>query len=184
MEQGARMIRRQLMIGLAAVLTLTGCIDVDYVGQDFPPLPEKDAVQFFDEKNPVPAGGYQPIGHATLTVPSGYGNVEVREKMAEIAREHGASAVRIVSVKQRQVNRYYEREGESAAPALAGRDTVGAFARQPDGSATEVNSFGEVVSPNRSYSVHYERVVKIMLLLPEAAYQRAVAERKLAAQEK
>ncbi len=175
---------RQLMIGLAAVLALAGCIDVDYVGQDFPPLPEKDAVQFFDEKNPVPAGEYQSIGRATLTVPSGYDNIEVREKMAEVAREHGASAVRIVSVEQRQVNRYYEQQDESAAPALASRGTVGAFSRQPDGSATEVNSFGEVVTPNRRYSVHYERVVKIMLLLPDAAYRRAVTERKLAAQEK
>ena len=163
---------------------LAGCIGVDYVGQDFPPLPEERQVQFFDEKAPLPAGEYQSIGRATLTVPRGYDNVLLREKLAEIAREHGASAVRIVSVERRLVNRYYADSDESDSPMLADRDTVGAMSRRADGSPAEVDSFGQVVNPNRTYHKEYEHIVKALFLMTVQDHRRAVEERRRAAQEK
>ena len=180
-----RLVRRTagLLAGLLAAV-LTGCIDVEYVGQDFPPLPEGTSILFFDAKNPVPAGQFQSIGRATLTVPSGYDNIEVREKIAATARAHGASAVRIVSEERRQVNRYYETSDEEISSSLSGARSGGDLGRLPDGTPTEVNSFGEVVAPNRTYRTQYERVIRILLLMKEQAYQRAVTERHLAAQEK
>ena len=175
---------KQLMIGLAAVLVLAGCIDVDYVGQDFPPLPDNREVQFFDAKNPPPAGEYQSIGRVTLTVPGGYDNVLIREKLAETAREHGASAVRIVNIEQHQVNRYYIDADESKSPMLSCARTAGMLPQRADGSPLEVDSFGEVVSPNRTYTKEYEQIVKALCLMKVQDHQRAVAERQRAAQEK
>lgn len=163
---------------------LAGCVGVDYVGQDFPPLPEDRQVQFFDEKNPPPAGEYQSIGRGTLTAPRGYDGVMIREKLAEAAREHGASAVRIVSVERRLVNRYYVDGNESDSPMLAGRETTGSLDRRADGSPTEVDSFGQVVNPNRSYKKEYESIVKALFLMTAQDHRRAVDERRRAAQEK
>ena len=163
---------------------LTGCIDVEYVGQDFPPLPEERAVVFFDAKNPPPAGEYQSIGRATVTVPSGYDNVLVREKLSDVAREHGASAVQFMSVTKRLVNRYYADSDESDSPMLAGRDTVGVLSRRTDGSPAEVDSFGQVVEPNRKFSKEYERIVKVLFLMKVQDYRRASEGRRRAAQEK
>ena len=174
----------QLSAAALLLTVLAGCIGVDYVGQDFPPLPDEHQVQFFDGKNPPPAGEYQPIGRTTLTVPRGYDNVLIREKLAEVAREHGASAVKIVSVEQRLVNRYYADNDESDSPMLAGRDTTGALYRRDDGSPSEINSFGQVVDPNRTYRKEYERIVKALVLMTTQDHRRAVAERQRAAQEK
>jgi len=174
------------MVPVASLLLtmLAGCLSVDYVGQDFPPLPEGREVLFFDAKRQPPAGEYQAIGRGSLVVPRGYDGVEIREKFAEAAREHGASAVRIVSVERRQINRYYAEGGESASPMLASSDTVGAFSLMADGSPAEVDSFGEVVSPNRTYSKEYEQFIKVLFLMKERDYRRAVEERRRAAQEK
>ena len=174
------------VLAVAAVLSavLTGCISVDYVGQDFPPLPEGQQVMFFDAKNPPPAGEYQSIGRATVTVPNGYDSVAVREKLADTAREHGTSAVQIVSVTEHLINRYYADNEESAGPILAGRDTGGAFSRRVDGTPAEVDSFGQVVDPNRHYKKEYERIVKVLFLMKVQDHQRAVDARRRADQEK
>lgn len=174
------------VLPVAAVLLtlLAGCISVDYIGQDFPPLPEDHAIVFFDTKNPPPAGEYQSIGRATVTVPRGYDNVQVREKLSDVAREHGASAVQFVSVTERLVNRYYADNDESDSPMLAGRDTVGALSRRVDGTPTEVDSFGQVVDPNRTFKKEYERIAKVLFMMKVQDHQRAVDARRRTAQEK
>jgi hypothetical protein len=167
-----------------AVLALAGCVNVEYIGQDFPALPEEKNVMIFQEKDQLPPGEFQAIGKLKMVVPPGVDMVEVRELIAENARKHGASAARIVSVEKKLANRYYgARQEESLSPMLASRSTVGGMAAQPDGSPTEVNSFGDVVQPNRTYRERYEHLVKVQLLMPVQEYNRAVDLRRAAARE-
>ncbi len=180
---------KKLMVYLAAaffaVLAQTGCMNVEYIGQDFPPLPENRPVMIFTADNEVPAGEFQVIGKLKMTVPPGMDMVLVREKIADEARAHGASAARIVSVKKVLVNRYYgAARQEASTPMLASRQTVGPRATQPDGSPTQVDSFGEIVEPNRVYKERYEHIVKVQLLMTVKDHARAVELRRQAAEQK
>lgn len=170
------------MLYLAAVLcaaVLTGCIGVEYIGQNFPELPESMPVMIFDAKNPVPPGEFQVIGKLKLTIPPGMDMVIVQEAIEENARERGASAARIVAVERIPVNGAYAAAGtEDDGPRMTtGRVML------PDGSAARVNSFGEPVVQNRVYQERFEHVVKVQLLLPVKDFNRAVALRRTAAEE-
>lgn len=176
------------MVCLIAVCStlwaLTGCIQVEYIGQNFPELPDSSAVMIFEDANTPPAGEFQAIGKAKLNIPPDVDMVSVREKITEIAREHGASAARIVSVEKRLVNRYYGAAREEAASStLTDPAMMGPGARQPDGSLAQVNSFGEVVTPNRTYRARYEHVVKVQLLMPAKEYARLLELRRKAAEQ-
>ena len=170
---------------ICCMVFAAGCIDVEYIGQDFPPLPETSPVLIFSADDEVPPGEFQVIGKLKMSVPPGIDMVEVREKISGEAREHGASAARIVSMEKKLVNRYYgASRQESVSPMLAGRSTVGVRAAQPDGSPTKINSFGEVVEPNRTYRERYMHVVKVQLLMPVKDHARAVELCRAAAEEK
>jgi hypothetical protein len=177
---------KKMMWYLAAVFCMvlmqTGCVDVEYIGQNFPPLPDTGSVMIFQAGDDIPAGEFQVIGKLKMNVPPGIDMVEVREKLAEEALKHGASAVRIVSIEKKLVNRYYGAERqESLSPMLVGRSAIGGRATQADGSSVEVNSFGQVVEPNRTYHERYEHVVKAQLMMPAKDYARAVELRRAAA---
>ena len=170
---------------ICCMVFAAGCIDVEYIGQDFPPLPETSPVLIFSADNEVPPGEFQVIGKLKMAVPSGIDMVEVREKIADEARAHGASAARIAEIKQKLVGVYYDAPlRESPSPMLAGRSTVGVRAAQPDGSPTKINSFGEVAEPNRPRQKRYMHVVKVQLLMPVKDHARAVELRRAAAEEK
>ena len=179
---------KKFMLYMAAVIcagVMTGCINVEYIGQDFPALPDNRSVLIFTADNEVPAGEFKVIGKMKMTVPPGVDMVIVREKIAEEARAHGASAARIVSAEQVLVNRYYgAARQEAESPMLTSRSTVGPMATNPDGSPVAVNSFGEVVEPNRTYRERYEHVVKVQLLMSNQDYNRAVELRRRAAEQK
>ena len=178
---------KKFMLYLAAVIcacAVTGCVNVEYIGQNFPALPDSRSVLIFTEDNEVPAGEFKVIGKLKMTVPPGVDMVIVREKIAEEARERGASAARIVSVEKILVNRYYgAARQEAESPMLTSRSTVGPMATNPDGSPVEVNSFGEVVEPNRTYRERYEHVVKVQLLMSNQDYNHAVELRRRAAEQ-
>ena len=178
---------KKMMLYLAAVFCMvsvqTGCVNVEYIGQDFPPLPDTRSVMIFQAGDEIPPGEFQVIGKLKMNVPPGIDMVEVREKLAEEALKHGASAVRIISIEKKLVNRYYGAERQEAlSPMVAGRSAIGGRATQPDGSPLEVNSFGEVVEPNRTYRERYEHVVKVQLMMPVKEYTRAVELRRAAAE--
>ena len=178
---------KKMMCYLAAVfcmvLVQTGCVNVEYIGQDFPPLPDSRSVMIFQENDEVPPGEFQVIGKLKMNVPPGIDMVEVREKLAGEALKHGASAVRIISIEKKLVNRYYGSERqEILSPMLSGRSSIGGRATQADGSSVEVNSFGEVVEPNRTYRLRYEHVVKVQLMMTAKEYARALELRRSAAE--
>lgn len=84
----------------AAVLLATsawGCIDVEYVGQSFPALPDYAEVPIYDAKNPMPESSvYRPIGRVQLNANDDCTAGDIRAELEKTAREHGAEAVKIV----------------------------------------------------------------------------------------
>lgn len=168
------------VLGLA--LLLAGCFGVDYVGQNFPSLPENMPVLIFDEKNQPPAGEYQAIGRAVLTIPHGYGMVEVREKIAGIAREHGASAARIISVERLEVTGYTASGEHAGADTLASRRDIPPVGAP--GNSAGLDSFGQSATPNRVTQKRYKHIAKVQFLMTVQDYNRAVEIRRAAAQKK
>ena len=104
--------RNGLLLSALALWT-AGCVDLNYVGQTFPPLPEDQAVALYTPEQLPPEGEYRSIGRATLTAPDGTERETILEKLVESAREHGADAVRIV-----EFQRIYQ--GDRYTPGGAG----------------------------------------------------------------
>ncbi len=87
-------MRRLLFFAVAALLALTtGCINVDYVGQEFEPTPEWQDIAYYLKRSEIPPGELRIIGRATLTAPDGTFYYDIRERLLKEARAYGADAI-------------------------------------------------------------------------------------------
>ena len=82
------MSRRHIFAVLAAGISLVaaGCIDLEYIGQEFEPTPQSRPVALFQNRAEVPPGEYRIIGRATLTAPDGTLGYDIQEKLLDSAR--------------------------------------------------------------------------------------------------
>ena len=102
----------------ALFLLCAGCVNVDYIGQTFDPIPEGTPVEYFDGRARIPAGKYRIIGRATITTPRKFDYFDIRELLVDEARKRGSDAV--VLVRQKHVLRgVYEREPSGAGHDIA-----------------------------------------------------------------
>ena len=149
---------------LLIALNVCGCINVEYTGQSFPPLPEGTAVTIYSPESPAPVSGYRAIGRVTVTAPQGWSMSEVRDKLADLALEHGADAVSVVESKRIQVGLNAPDQNVSPAPNW-GRDT-----RNAGGAFVYSNYFGDTVTAEKAKPV-YELQVKALLLATDARFK-------------
>ena len=100
---------------LAALLLLAaGCVNVDYIGQTFDPIPEGTPVEYFGNREEIPAGKYRIIGRGVISTTRRLDHYDIREILIDEARKRGADAV--VLVRQKRVKRgVYERESDVSA---------------------------------------------------------------------
>lgn len=169
--------RSRYFCGLAGGMllsVLTGCIDLSYTGQSFPPL-EGEPVAFYSEKASRPDNEYRAIGRILLTAPDGTRSEKLQERLIEAAREHGANAVEVVEFKRVQV-------GLSAAPEVRQDNAIAQRAfrdnRNAAGERIYLDSFGErasLVSPPRKV---YEIQIKALLLVTNVRYNEYTAKYK------
>ena len=158
-------------LALIAGIICTGCVNVEYVGQRFAPLPDTEYVNLREERADLPAGEYQVIGRAEVTAPADISPVDLQEKLRQEAREIGADAVQIVSRERRLLGRYY-RQPE------ARRHVTSAQTGSISGTRA-INSFGEEVSlDGGSYAENYELCIKTLFLMKTTRYQEEMAKRK------
>jgi len=91
------------------VSLLTGFIHVDYVARkDLPPLPDDAKIVVYYEKTqfPVPEKERIPVGSVTASAStSSYKLSQIKDRVIELARAHGANAVLILSID-------HQKEGE------------------------------------------------------------------------
>ena len=132
-----------------------GCVNVDYVGQTFPPIPEGTPVEFFASRDEIQPGKYRIIGRGVVTTMRRLDKYDIREILIGEARKRGADAV--VLVGQKRVRRgVYERE-----PDVAAVDT------SPATHASNIKPGGEPleISLDRSETLEGEHHYRIELEL-------------------
>ena len=148
----------KLSVVLLMALCASGCINVDYVGQTFPPLPEGTPVKIYSQETPVPAGEYRIIGRVNLTAPDGTSMEEINKSLTDLAIRHGAEAVKVVDYKFVELG-------------LAAPDT--SFCRSPSwnrdnrnagGAYIYTNSFGEITSLEKAPKQVTELQMRAQLL--------------------
>ncbi len=168
--------RRGLALLAAGIgLLAAGCIDLEYVGQEFEPTPMSRPVVLFQNRTEIPPGEYRIIGRAVLTAPDGTLGYDIREKLLDTAREAGADAVCLVSSKQVKVGTY-RIENSSFSPPSSVRLNPGSLSA--DGRPMEINTFGSQVSSVRGEErSRIEIVVKALYLKNRAEVARILAER-------
>ena len=106
---------KQMVWWSAALLLLTaGCVNVDYVGQVFEPIPENKPVEYFGSRGDIQPGKYRIIGRAVVSTTRRLDHYDIREILIDEARKRGADAV--VLVGQKRVRRgVYARESDISA---------------------------------------------------------------------
>ncbi len=151
---------------LLAMGALTGCMSVEYVGQTFPALPAASTIEVFSPENPLPAAGYRAIGRVELTAPPRTNGEAIRQRLIEVAREKGAQAVRVVSMKKIQVGFF---ESDTGLDVMPNYDTD---PRNAGGRFIYTNSFGDPADlPDAPQSPMYETIVKALLLVTDARFK-------------
>ena len=151
---------------LLAMGVLTGCMSVEYVGQTFPALPATSAIEVFSPENPLPQTGYRAIGRVELTAPPRTNGDAIRQRLIEVAREKGAQALRVVSMKKIQVGFF---DSDNNVDFMPNYDTD---PRNAGGRFIYTNSFGEPADlPDAPRSPMYETVVKALLLVTDARFK-------------
>lgn len=99
---------------LALALLAAGCVGVDYVGQEFDPLPEGTPVAYFAERGEIPPGKYRIIGRVMLkTTRKHFDKYDIREFLIDEARSRGADAVALVEVKKIKIGIYPREPSDS-----------------------------------------------------------------------
>ncbi len=116
---------------LAALLLLAaGCVDIDYVGQTFDPIPEGTPVEYFADRKEIPTGKYRIIGRAIIHTTWRFDKYDIRELLLDEARKRGADAV--VLADSKEIRRgVYERDQNLDGGDIAPATRVGTI--YPDG---------------------------------------------------
>ncbi len=157
------------------VLFLSSCISIDYVGQSLPPLPSDKSVAFYNSTTEVPANSYDVIGRAEVDAPDGTNSEEIKHKLINEARKHGADAIQVVSferIKTGVYSRPVEREADG---------TVGgwmATATHADGSPIYNDSFSRNVPLQTTDVDTFAIKVKVLFLAKREKYQREIEQNR------
>ena len=157
--------------GLAAA-GLTGCVDIQYVGQTFPALPSDAEVAFFTPEIPVPEGEYHAVGRATVTAPGSTNSDTLREDLIEAARDRGADAVQVVEFKRVKVGERASVDSASQGPNSSWNQD----ARNAGGDYIYTNSFGQTTELEKPARAVYETTVKALFLVTNARFRKMTKE--------
>lgn len=162
-----------LAAAVMAAVCFSGCVDVEYVGQQLPPE-EVGTVAIFDSSDLVPSGVYGVLGRARVIAPEGCTMVDLREKLEEKAAGCGADAVEIVRVFKRKVGVSYRDGGGVAETPQAIQDQN----VSTDGTPVYTDSFGKNTTLRTETVNRYETVINALFLAKKerlAKYIRNVA---------
>ncbi len=166
-----------ISMGLLLLLS-AGCVNVEYVGQRFEPLPETDPVRIYDARSDYPIEDYRTIGRAVFTAPEDYGMLELREKVENTAREYGADAVKVVSSGSELIGTVYRQPQRERRPVSARTGTTGTTS---DGGRLYVDTFGQETQLAGAQLDRYQLVIKVLMLMHKSRFEQLMAERRAAA---
>lgn len=98
-----------ILLGL--IFAVTGCVDVNYIGEKYPPTSE---VAFFFDEQEVPADAYHVMGRVTVSIDDGdaafRSGEALNDALIEKAKEVGADAIVVVVGGRRHVGSVHSYE--------------------------------------------------------------------------
>lgn len=154
-----------LALGL---LLMYGCINVEYVGQCFPALPETEPVKVYSPTAPLTGGEYKVIGRVEIVAPDGTTRGDVYDELTELARQHGAEAVNILDFKRVRIGTVASDSGQ--IPRVGwnrdGRNAGGAYIYS--------NYFGEVSSLEGRRTNVTELRIRAVLLVSDKRFKEVM----------
>lgn len=167
------MKKQWLVIFAALLMSATGCINIDYVGQSLAPLPEGSLVTFYAEKQEYDRNQYEVLGRVTVDAPDGVDQLSVKEKLQDLAIKHGASAVKYVSIKRVNMGDVFITDNFDDNPnARLG----GVSSRTVGGNPIYTNSFGQTGQLETAAEPRYEIIINCLLLADKQKFDAAMAE--------
>lgn len=123
----------------ALALLTAGCVSVDYVGQEFDPIPEGTPVTYFSGRDEIPPGKYRIIGRAHIkTTRKHFDKFDAREFLIDEARSRGADAVALVDLKRIKVGVYERDEASDLDISLPSKHGSGLELHEEFGKPTEL----------------------------------------------
>ncbi|MDD3887140.1 MAG: hypothetical protein PHI35_09725, partial [Victivallaceae bacterium] len=145
-----RMVWAALMV--VSAVFLTGCVSYDYVGRQFEPLPEDAEIVYYNDRSDVPQGKYGVMGRITMTGPDNFDAYDIKDELLAKARDYGANAVCVMSVKTVKVGTYEISNDGFSGPV----NPYNPANVNPDGSPIQVDSFGREVRLGGETRFRYE----------------------------
>ena len=148
-------MRYCLFIFSCLAVLLTGCVQYDYVGQKFPE--NKDGkISFYDADNDVPRDHLRLIGRMTMVCDVSLDRYDVQVRLLEKAREYGADAVSLYSVRKVREDVI----DDPVMPASLPDNDLNPLGVDMSGTPYEVNSFGQQVTV--SEQAYYDWVIQAL----------------------
>ena len=157
----------------ALLLFAAGCVNVDYVGQTFEPIPEGTPVAYFENRGDIRPGKYRIIGRAVITTTRRMDKYDIRELLVDEARKRGADAV--VTVELKQIKRgIYERETDTSVNDIAPALNSGTV--KPDGEPLDI-PFGPAEPLESEHHYRTELKMRVLFLKDKEALEQQLARR-------
>ncbi|MDD4817000.1 MAG: hypothetical protein PHI85_03410 [Victivallaceae bacterium] len=165
----------KLLAAVFAACVVSGCIDIDYVGQRLDPLPSDMPVVFFNEGQDFDVAKYAEVGRATVTAPDGTNMVEIKEKLQDEARSVGADAVKIIAFKRVNEGVIYVTGGGNDSPDAY---VTGNQSRSVGGDPIYTDSFGQTGNLSTSAEPRYVVRLDVIFLALKTKFDAAMIERR------
>ncbi len=158
-----------IILSFLGILFFAGCINLNYVGQEYPQRNPDAEIMFYNSKEDVPKNTYRIIGRANIDAPGGYNPAEIKKKILNKARVCGADAVEVVEFKR-------EKTGEQKISTSSNEydGVVGTWANngvRSDGSPIYVDSFDKTVPLKQAVHETFELKIKVLFLISNERFQ-------------
>lgn len=150
------------LIAILSLSLITGCMNIDYIGQHYPATPKRSSINFYNNSKEVPDGQYAIIGRAVAAAPDSYSSEEIKNALIDKAQTCGADAIQVVDFKRVLVS-------QQAIPQASTYDNspVGSWGNRgtrANGSKIKVNSSGKVVGLQAKTHNRYELKARVLFL--------------------
>ncbi len=155
------------LLPLLCLLALTGCIDIDYVGQTYEADPARQ-VLWYNSEMEVPPDTYKIVGRATASCGSDRTNDDVRYALLDEAARRGVDAIQVVKTQLKTVKSTSVNDSGFAQFGSNQRDSMRV------GVWTPYDSFGQPTSRNvRDVSVQRFEA-QVLFLVKTKRYEEAM----------
>jgi len=151
------------------IILFAGCVNIDYVGQEYPERNPDAEIMFYNSREDVPKDTYRIIGRANIDAPGDYNPAEIKKKILRKARDCGADAVEVVEFKRIKTGEQKVASNNSEYDGVVG--TWANNGVRSDGSPIYVDSFDKTVPLKQAYRETFELKIKILFLISNERFQ-------------